>query len=151
MMTHPAGPELFILGQMSRVIRSLVALSTVLRNIPLLVLAIRGFSPKADPSWRMAFHLKGQLNQAFGPVSILGSSTAVLLWPIQMLRGSQRSRNVFPHAIFTPVAFLIVICGPAHPYVHGFGVIAVSQPIRFIGARVWLRLPPVVATTRAGQ
>jgi hypothetical protein len=197
MMIHPSGPELFIPGQMSHVIRiGIVAHSIAVCSIPILFLAALGFSlrirpsgilpiaalvvfglasvaimnaaifsglvateiagqivaPNVDPSWRMAFHFNGQLNQAFALVYILGSPAAVLLWSIWMLRSSRRSRGVFIYRkVLAPLIFLATISGRIRLDVHGFGAIALSQTIWFIGVGIWLRQPPLIGTPGDAQ
>jgi hypothetical protein len=102
-------------------------------------------APNADPSWRMAFHFNGQVNQAFALVYILGSSAAVLPWSIWMLRSSRRSRGVFIYGTAGgPLTFLIIISRHIRLDVHGFGAIALSQTIWFVGVGIWLRQPPLI-------
>ena len=100
-------------------------------------------APGSDPSWRMAFHLSGQINQGFALVYTQGSAAAILLWSVWMLRSRVVSRGIFVYGtIIAPLILLIVLSGHIRLDVHGFGAIALGQGIWFIGTGMWLRNQP---------
>jgi energy-converting hydrogenase Eha subunit C len=100
-------------------------------------------APNADPSWRMAFHLCGQINQGFALVYVQAASAAILLWSIWMLRSHVAAPGIFVYGtISAPLTLLVVMSGHIRLDVHGFGAIALGQGIWFIGTGMWLHKQP---------
>ena len=89
--------------------------------------------------WSAAFHLSGDLNQAFAIVFVVASSTAILLWSIAMLSPSTFSRALGIYGCFlAPLTLVAVLSGHVRLNVHGFGMVVVGQAIWFISAGVLL-------------
>jgi hypothetical protein len=89
--------------------------------------------------WSVAFHLTGDLNQAFAMVFVVASSIAILLWAVAILRS-----NIFPKSlgvygcVVAPLTLIAVLSGHIRLNVHGFGMVVIGQAVWFISAGVLL-------------
>jgi hypothetical protein len=89
--------------------------------------------------WSVAFHLSGDLNQAFAMVFVVASSAAIVLWSAAILRSSIFSRALGLYGcILGPVTLIVVLSGHLRLNVHGFGMVVLSQAAWFISAGVLL-------------
>jgi hypothetical protein len=89
--------------------------------------------------WNIAFHLSGDLNQAFALVFVVASSAAILLWSIAILRSGIFSRALGIYGCFVaPLTLIAVLSGHIRLNVHGFGIVVLSQAVWFISAGVLL-------------
>jgi hypothetical protein len=90
--------------------------------------------------WSVAFHLSGDLNQAFAMVYVVASSVAILLWSIAILRSGIFSRALGMYGCFVaPLTLVAVLSGHLRLNVHGFGMVVLGQAVWFISAGVLLR------------
>lgn len=89
--------------------------------------------------WSIAFHLSGDLNQAFALVFVVASSAAILLWSIAILRSGIFSRGLGIYGCFVaPLTLIAGLSGHIRLNVHGFGMVVFSQAVWFISAGVLL-------------
>ena len=89
--------------------------------------------------WSIAFHLSGDLNQAFALVFVVASSAAILLWSIAILRSGIFSRALGIYGcLAAPLTLIAVLSGHIRLNVHGFGIVVLSQAVWFISAGVLL-------------
>jgi len=89
--------------------------------------------------WSVAFHLSGDLNQAFATVFVVASSAAILLWSIAIFRSSIFARALGVYGcILAPLTLIAVLSGHLRLNVHGFGMVVLGQAVWFISAGVLL-------------
>jgi hypothetical protein len=89
--------------------------------------------------WSIAFHLSGDLNQAFALVFVVASWAAILLWSIAILRSGNFSRALGIYGCcVAPITLIAVLSGHIRLNVHGFGMVVLSQAVWFISAGVLL-------------
>ncbi|HEY2232541.1 MAG TPA: hypothetical protein VGK01_03610 [Candidatus Angelobacter sp.] len=95
--------------------------------------------PGSRDMWSVAFHLSGDLNQAFAMVFVVASSSAILLWSISILRSGIFSRALGIYGCFVaPLTLIAVLSGHIRLNVHGFGMVVLGQAIWFISGGVLL-------------
>jgi len=98
-----------------------------------------GSEPGSRDMWSVAFHLSGDLNQAFAMLFVVASSTAILLWSIAILRSGIFSRALGMYGCFlAPLTLIAVLSGHIRLNVHGFGIVVLGQAIWFVSAGVLL-------------
>jgi hypothetical protein len=96
----------------------------------------------ARESWSVVFRYNFEVNQANARLYVVGSSLAVILWSIAILRSGSLARGV---GIFGCILGVLTVAamgsGKLTPDVHGFGAVIVGQGIWFItvGALLWGR------------
>lgn len=114
-----------------------------------IALRIAGAS-QADPTWEALGRYTGEWNQAFAMVFVVGSSIALLLWSIAIVKSGVLARGLGTYGyILAPITLLAVLSGHIRLDVHGFGAIILAQAIWWIIAGVQLRkraqdVPPTV-------
>lgn len=93
------------------------------------------------------YHYTGLWNQAFARFLAVGSSTAILLWSLAILRNRRLSARAAYYGI--PVGILIVLfagSGSVKLDVHGFGLVMILQSVWFISVGTLLmRVDPAAA------
>jgi hypothetical protein len=110
------------------------------------IAARMGAPPPAGDVWRELFTYNGLGNQAFALVYAVASSVANVLWSAVLVRGKRigaRLLGVYG-CLLGPAIVIALFTGVLGLGVHGFGVIAYSQAIWFIGAGVSLLIEPIV-------
>jgi hypothetical protein len=110
--------------------------------------AITTTAPPASDTWRILFDFNGRLNQAFARILAVGSSTAIILWSVAIVR----SRVLAPGAGFYGLAVgtaIVVAVGSGHLRldVHGFGLVVLLQAVWLIavGTLLWRLARPDVS------
>jgi len=96
-------------------------------------------APNTD-GWRIAFQYTGLLNQGFATVSVVGSSLAILLWSLSILRRNALSRGVGIYGCaIGPLIIIGVLSGRMRLDVHGFGAVVLAQAIWLVtvAAQLW--------------
>jgi hypothetical protein len=89
--------------------------------------------------WAIVFRYNFEVNQANAWLYAVGSSLAVLLWSISIMRTGALARGVgIFGCILGGVTVAVVASGLLRPDVHGFGAVILGQGIWFItvGARL---------------
>jgi hypothetical protein len=91
--------------------------------------------------WRTLMNFNFQLNQAFARVYAVGSSLAVVLWSVSILRYRALGLGVGIYGVVLGVATTVGICsGFLTPDRHGFGMLVFGQAIWFlvVAGRLWI-------------
>jgi len=100
---------------------------------PTLVREVLAASPSSSEAWRIAFDYNGFLNHAFALLFVVGSSVAIVLWSIAILRSATLARGVGTYGcILGPITLIAVLSGHLKLDVHGFGVVVFGQALWFI-------------------
>ena len=89
--------------------------------------------PAAAPQWRIVIDAIFQINQAFARIYSVGSSLAILMWCVSVLRNGGASRGVAIYGcIIAPLIILGIAIGHLRLDVHGMAVIVFGQAIWFV-------------------
>jgi hypothetical protein len=107
---------------------------------PVLMRKIVAASAETRDMWQTLMNFNFQMNQAFARVYAVGSSLAVLLWSVSILRYRTLGRGVGVYGIVLGVATVAGICsGFLTPDRHGFGMLIFGQAIWFlvVAAEMW--------------
>ena len=95
---------------------------------------------QADPTWQALYRYTGEWNQAFAMVFVVGTSIALLLWSIAIVKNGTLPRGLGAYGyILSPITLLAVLSGHIRLDVHGFGAIILGQAVWWIIAGVKLR------------
>ena len=90
-------------------------------------------SGPAVDQWRILFEYTGRLNQAFALVLVTGSSVAIILWSLAILRTASLMRGAALYGLtIGPVILLAVMSGQLRLHVFGFGLVVLAQAVWFI-------------------
>lgn len=91
--------------------------------------------PEAAHQWRMMIDSVFQINQAFARIYSVGTSIAMILWSVSVLRNGGLSRSVAIYGcIVAPLVIVAIAIGHLRLDVHGMTVVMVSQVIWFVVA-----------------
>ena len=115
---------------------------------PTLIRKIVAATPETRDVWQTLMNFNFQMNQAFARVYAVGSSLAVLLWSVSILRYRTLGRGVAIYGVILGVVTAAGICsGYLTPDRHGFGMLIFGQAIWFflVAGRMWRIAPPRAA------
>lgn len=90
--------------------------------------------------WRIAFNYNGMVDQAFVRVFIVGSSLAVAVWSVSMVRNQRLARPLGIYGCILGAASVIaLISGQLDHYAHIFGMVLMGQALWFAiaGGLLW--------------
>jgi hypothetical protein len=94
---------------------------------------IRDAAPSEVDAWRLFFQYTGMLNHAFALVLVVGSSSAIVLWSIAILKNKAFARGIAIYGlVLGPVIILAVLSGQLRLHLQGFGLVVVVQALWFI-------------------
>src|SRR5271155_2231419 len=100
---------------------------------PVLMRKIIAATPETRDMWQTLMNYNFQMNQAFARVYAGGSSLAVVLWSVSILRYRTLGRGVGVYGVVLGVATAAGICsGFLTPDKHGFGMLIFGQAIWFL-------------------
>lgn len=100
---------------------------------PVLMRKIVAASPETRDVWQTLMNFNFQMNQAFARVYAVGSSLAVMLWSVSILRYRTIGRGVGIYGVVLGVVTVAGICsGILTPDRHGFGMLIFGQAIWFL-------------------
>jgi hypothetical protein len=100
---------------------------------PVLMRKIVAASAETRDMWQALMNFNFQMNQAFARVYAVGSSLAVVLWSVSILRYRTLGRGVGVYGVVLGVATAVGICsGFLTPDRHGFGMLIFGQAIWFL-------------------
>jgi hypothetical protein len=100
---------------------------------PTLMRKIVAATPETREMWQTLMNFNFQLNQAFARVYAVGSSLALVLWSVSILRYRALGRGVGVCGAVLGVATAVGICsGFLTPDRHGFGMLIFGQAIWFL-------------------
>ena len=100
---------------------------------PNLIKQILSATPETRDGWRMMMNYNFQMNQAFARVYAVGSSLAVVLWSVSILRYRTLSRGVGIYGVVLGVVTVAgIFSGFLTPDRHGFGLLIFGQAIWFL-------------------
>ncbi len=103
-----------------------------------LIARLRVGDPGLD-SQRMLLAYTLRLNQAFSSVYTVGSSLAIFLWSLSIVRGLQLPSGLGLYGlILAPVVLAALFAGHLVLNVHGFGAVVLGQAIWFMLAGFFL-------------
>jgi hypothetical protein len=107
---------------------------------PVLMRKIVAATSETRDMWQTLMSFDFQMNQAFARVYAVGSSMALLLWSVSVLRYRALGRGVAIYGVVLGVATAAAICsGFLTPDRHGFGMLIFGQAIWFlvVAAEMW--------------
>jgi uncharacterized membrane protein len=90
--------------------------------------------------WQTLMNFNFQMNQAFARVYAVGSSLALVLWSVSILRYRKLGGGVGIYGVLLGVVTEVGICsGFLTPDRHGFGMLIFGQAIWFllVAREVW--------------
>jgi hypothetical protein len=100
---------------------------------PNLIKQIVSATPETRDGWRMMMNYNFQMNQAFARVYAVGSSLAVVLWSVSILRNRTLSWGIGIYGCVLGVATVAgIFSGFLTPDRHGFGLLIFGQAIWFL-------------------
>ncbi len=100
---------------------------------PNLIKQILSATPETRDGWRIMMNYNFQMNQAFARVYAVGSSLAVVLWSVSILRYRTLSRGVGIYGVVLGVVTVAgIFSGLLTPDRHGFGMLIFGQAIWFL-------------------
>lgn len=100
---------------------------------PTLIRKIVAATPETRDVWQTLMNFNFQMNQAFARVYAVGSSLAMVLWSVSILRYRTLGRGVGIYGVLLSVATAAGICsGYLTPDKHGFGMLIFGQAIWFL-------------------
>ena len=107
---------------------------------PVLMRKIVAATPETRDMWQTLMNFNFQMNQAFARVYAMGSSLAVILWSLSILRYRTLGRGVGIYGVVLGLVTVAGICsGFLTPDRHGFGMLIFGQAIWFliVAAEMW--------------
>jgi hypothetical protein len=100
---------------------------------PKLMRQIVAATPETRGTWQMMLNYNFQVNQAFARVYAVGSSLAILLWSVSILRYRTLGRGVAIYGVVLGLVTSVAICsGLLTPDRHGFAILIFGQAIWFL-------------------
>jgi hypothetical protein len=100
---------------------------------PNLIRQIVSATPETRDGWRMLMNFNFQMNQAFARVYTVGSSLAVVLWSVSILRNRTLGLSVGIYGCVLGVVTVAgIFSGFLTPDRHGFGLLIFGQAIWFL-------------------
>lgn len=100
---------------------------------PTLMRKIVAATPETRDVWQTLMNFNFQMNQAFARVYAVGSSLAVVLWSVSILRYRTLGRGVGIYGVVLGLVTVAGICsGFLTPDRHGFGMLIFGQAIWFL-------------------
>jgi hypothetical protein len=100
---------------------------------PTLLKKIVAASAETRDAWQMLMNFNFQMNQAFARVYAVGSSLAVVLWSVAVLRNRTLGRGAGISGVVLGLVTATGICsGFLTPDRHGFGMLIFGQAIWFL-------------------
>lgn len=100
---------------------------------PTLIRKIVAATPETRDVWQTLMNFNFQMNQAFARVYAVGSSLAVVLWSVSILRYRTLGRGIGIYGVVLGVVTAAAICsGFLTPDRHGFGMLIFGQAIWFL-------------------
>jgi hypothetical protein len=100
---------------------------------PVLMRKIIAASAETRDMWQTLMNFNFQMNQAFARVYAVGSSLAVVLWSVSILRYRTLGRGVGIYGVVLGAVTAAGICsGFLTPDRHGFGMLIFGQAIWFL-------------------
>jgi hypothetical protein len=100
---------------------------------PTLIRKIVAATAETRDVWQTLMNFNFQLNQAFARVYAVGSSLAVVLWSMSILRYRALGLGVGIYGVVLGVATILGICsGFLTPDRHGFGMLVFGQATWFL-------------------
>ena len=119
---------------------------------PVLIRKIVSATPETREMTRMFMDYNFQLNQAFARVYAVGSSLALLLWSVSILRKrTAGSANGIYGCILGVVTAGGIFSGYLSPSWHGFGMLVFGQAIWFLAVAKEMWSQQEVATLTPAQ
>lgn len=118
--------------------------------VPKLMRQIVAATPETRGTWQMMLNYNFQVNQAFARVYAVGSSLAVVLWSISILRYRTLGRGIGIYGVVLGVVTAAAICsGFLTPDRHGFAILIFGQAIWFllVASGMW-GLGPTARTSK---
>jgi uncharacterized membrane protein len=100
---------------------------------PVLIRKIVAATPETRDMWQTLMNFDFQMNQAFARVYAVGSSLALVLWSVSILRYRALGRGLGIYGVVLGVVTAAGICsGFLTPDRHGFGMLIFGQAIWFL-------------------
>ncbi len=100
---------------------------------PNLIKQIVSATPETRDGWRIMMNYNFQMNQAFARVYAVGSSLAVVLWSVSILRNRTLSWGIGIYGFVLGVVTVAgIFSGFLTPDRHGFGLLIFGQAIWFL-------------------
>jgi hypothetical protein len=100
---------------------------------PVLIRKVVAATPETRDIWQTLMNFDFQMNQAFARVYAVGSSLALVLWSVSILRYRTLGRGVGIYGVVLGVVTAAAICsGFLTPDRHGFGMLIFGQAIWFL-------------------
>jgi hypothetical protein len=100
---------------------------------PTLMRKIVAATPETRDVWQTLMNFNFQMNQAFARVYAVGSSLAVVLWSLSILRYRALGLGVGMYGVILGLVTAVAICsGFLTPDRHGFGMLIFGQAIWFL-------------------
>ncbi len=96
-------------------------------------------APSSTDMWHMLLNYNFRQNQAFAQLYVAGSSVAITLWSISIIRSRTLARGVAIYgAVIAPITLIALLSGHLRLNVYGFGAVMLCQAIWFITVGVLL-------------
>jgi hypothetical protein len=114
---------------------------------PTLIRKIVAATPETRDVWQTLMNFNFQMNQAFARAYAVGSSLAVVLWSVSILRCRALGRGVAVYGcILGAVTAGGIVSGYLTPDRHGFAMLIFGQAIWFlvVAAEMWKLAGPTV-------
>ncbi len=100
---------------------------------PAIMRKIVAATPETRDMWQTLMNFNFQMNQAFARVYAVGSSLALVLWSVSILRYRTLGRGVGIYGVILGLVTAVGICsGLLTPDRHGFGMLIFGQAIWFL-------------------
>ncbi len=112
---------------------------------PVLMRKIVAATPETRDTWQTLMSFNFQMNQAFARAYAVGSSLALVLWSVSILRYRMLGRGVGIYGVVLGLVTTAAICsGYLTPDRHGFGMLIFGQAIWFlvVAGELWSIVPP---------
>src|SRR5262245_39654392 len=95
--------------------------------------------PAARDGWNQLLEYNHMLNQAFASILVVGSSAAIALWSLEIVKSGALARWVGVYGLGTGLlAVLAHLSGHLRLDVHGFGLVVLVQSVWFVSVGVLL-------------
>lgn len=100
---------------------------------PTIMRKIVAATPETRDMWQTLMNFNFQMNQAFARVYAVGSSLALVLWSVSILRYRTLGRGVGIYGVILGLVTAVGICSALlTPDRHGFGMLIFGQAIWFL-------------------
>jgi hypothetical protein len=116
---------------------------------PALAREMAGVPAESAAAWTALFQYNGAVNQAFAKLLVAGSSLAIFLWSLAIVRGGALGRGIGFYGVMAAAVILFALLSGHLPLsVHGFGLVVLAQAVWFVVVGVQMMRSPANGAAR---